>query len=185
MPPSPHPREPTRLAPAELRYLVLAAQREGHRQLNRQLLGLGLTASQAEILLVLRDFGPLTLKQLGELIVCETGSPSRIVDTLVRRGLVARSVAAADRRAVALALSPSGDAITPALNSLDRAIQAEALASFEPEQLDGLVSSLRGFLRGTVSEQVLERRFGAARAPLGPPRGAAPDPGETKNAPLE
>jgi hypothetical protein len=77
----------------ELRYLVLAIQREGNRLLAAELRPLGITPSQAEVLRVLRDHGPLTLNALGDLLVCETGnSPSRLVDRLVAQGLVKRGV---------------------------------------------------------------------------------------------
>src|SRR5512132_4399231 len=77
----------------ELRYLVLAIQREGNRLLAAELKPLGITPSQAEVLRVLRDHGPLTLNALGGLLVCETGnSPSRLVDRLVARGLIQRDI---------------------------------------------------------------------------------------------
>ena len=60
----------------ELRYLILAAQREAYRQLADRLRPLGLTPSQAEVLTVLAQREPLSLVDLGELLVCETGSPS-------------------------------------------------------------------------------------------------------------
>ena len=44
----------------ELRYLVLAAQREGNRMLAKGLHPLGLTPSQAEVLRVLQDHQPLS-----------------------------------------------------------------------------------------------------------------------------
>lgn len=154
---------PPGLAPSELRYLVLAAQREGNRALNRSLAHLGLTASQFEIVLVLHEYGPITLRELGELIVCETASPSRIVETLVRRGLVERSVDAHDRRAVALRLTPEGSELVPALREIDRAIDAGARAALSADDLDGLAVALRTYLQGTESGTVLERRFATRR----------------------
>ena len=70
---------------AELvRYLVLAAQREGSRRLTRDLRQIRLTPSQSEVLRILGDHGPLSLTGLGELLVCESGrNPSRLVDRLV------------------------------------------------------------------------------------------------------
>ena len=83
----------------ELRYLVLAIQREGNRLLAAELRPLGITPSQAEVLRVLRDHGPMTLNALGGLLVCETGnSPSRLVDRLVAQGLVKRGIDKVDRR---------------------------------------------------------------------------------------
>jgi MarR family transcriptional regulator, organic hydroperoxide resistance regulator len=66
----------------ELRYLVLAAQREGNRAFARHLRPLGLTPSQAEVL--------------------------RLLDRLVTTGLVRRDVAEHDRRNVELSLTDDG-----------------------------------------------------------------------------
>ncbi|MFK4115116.1 MarR family winged helix-turn-helix transcriptional regulator [Microbacterium sp. NPDC006705] len=167
--PTTDPRE-SGLAPFELRYLVLAAQREGNRALSRQLAPLGLTSSQFEIVLVLDSYGPISLKELGGLIVCETGSPSRIVDTLVRRGFVERATHPADRRAVALQLTAAGKALAPQLREIDRAVDEGAHAQLDPEDLLGLTRALRLYLTGSEYGAVLERRFGDDRAT--PPDGA-------------
>jgi len=93
----------------ELRYLILAIQREGNRLLAADLRPLGLTPSQAEVLRVLGDHEPLTLTGLGGLLVCETtASPSRLVDRLVAQGLVQRQVDPGDRRFVTLSLTADG-----------------------------------------------------------------------------
>jgi MarR family transcriptional regulator, organic hydroperoxide resistance regulator len=58
---------------------------------------------------VLRDYQPLTLSGLGELLICEHGNnPSRLVDRLVSSGLVQRDVHAGDRRQVTLTLTNDG-----------------------------------------------------------------------------
>jgi len=66
---------------AQLRYLVLATQREGNRQLAQALRPLGLTPAQAEVVSVLAVHEPLTLTALGRYIVCETGSTSAAEDS--------------------------------------------------------------------------------------------------------
>ncbi|MGH3774569.1 MAG: MarR family winged helix-turn-helix transcriptional regulator [Pseudonocardiaceae bacterium] len=100
-------------AAEELRYLILAVQREGNRILAADLRPLGLTPSQAEVLRVLADFQPLTLTGLGELLVCEHGTnPSRLVDRLVSAGLVRRETQADDRRRVTLSLTTDGERLT-------------------------------------------------------------------------
>lgn len=94
----------------ELRYLILAIQREGNRALAADLRPLGLTPSQAEVIRVLADHQPLTLIGLGELLVCETGgSPSRLVDRLVGAELIRRETDPADRRHVTLTLTDDGE----------------------------------------------------------------------------
>src|ERR671916_175303 len=92
----------------ELALLVKAGQRELERQANEAMKPLGLTAPQADALTVIGQAGPLSLKELGELLIAEAGHPSRLVDRLVEAGLVARQPAADDRRRVELSLTPAG-----------------------------------------------------------------------------
>ncbi len=112
----------------ELRYLILAIQREGNRMFAADLRPLGITPSQAEVIRVLRDHGPLALSALGELLVCETGtSPSRLVDRLVAQGLVQRDTDPDDRRYLVLSLTADGRKlsrrVTAAEDRLHRAIE--------------------------------------------------------------
>jgi DNA-binding MarR family transcriptional regulator len=92
----------------ELRYLILAAQREGSRIFAEILFPLGLTPSQSEVLRVLYDFEPLSLVQLGELLVCETGSPSRLIKRLCKAGLVELNTVKEDARKVRITLTQKG-----------------------------------------------------------------------------
>jgi MarR family transcriptional regulator, organic hydroperoxide resistance regulator len=155
----------------ELRYLILAAQREGSRRHAARLRDAGLTPAQAEVLDVLSGQAPMTLAELGRRLVCETGSPSRLVDTLVRRGLVTRAPDPADRRVVALALSPAGQTAARASAATDmvRDIIASRLADDEVEQLTSL---LRRLVAGSPGGDAVAARFpqsaGAAAAGEGP-----------------
>jgi DNA-binding MarR family transcriptional regulator len=92
----------------EFRYLMLAAQREGNRDFAEALRPLHLTPSQAEVLRVLQDHEPLSLIALGDLLVCETGSPSRLVQGLVEDSLVERLPSSTDKRMVTLTLTKAG-----------------------------------------------------------------------------
>ncbi|MBX3099968.1 MAG: winged helix DNA-binding protein [Salinibacterium sp.] len=92
----------------QVRYLVLAAQREGNRLLAAALRSINLTPSQAEVLRLLGDHAPLTIGRVGELLVCESGvNPSRLIDRLVTAGLVHRRPGD-DRRRVLLDLTEEG-----------------------------------------------------------------------------
>ncbi|HEU4541381.1 MAG TPA: MarR family transcriptional regulator [Jiangellaceae bacterium] len=105
----------------ELRYLILAIQREGNRRLAADLRPLGVTPSQAEVLRVLADHQPLTLLGLGELLVCETGgSPSRLVDRLVMAGLIQRETNPSDRRQVFLTLTRDGEHVAGHIAAVER-----------------------------------------------------------------
>jgi MarR family transcriptional regulator, organic hydroperoxide resistance regulator len=92
----------------ELALLVKAGQRELERRTNEVMRPLGLTAAQADALAIIGQAGPLSLKELGELLIAEAGHPSRLVDRLVEAGLVERCPAADDRRQIELSLTRKG-----------------------------------------------------------------------------
>jgi len=75
-------------------------QRELERRINEAMQPLGLTAPQADAIVVIGDAEPLSLKELGELLIAEAGHPSRLVDRLVEGGLVERRIPKGDRRRV-------------------------------------------------------------------------------------
>jgi DNA-binding MarR family transcriptional regulator len=155
-------RQPARAGRAadELRYLILAVQREGSRRLAARLRDAGLTPAQAEVLDVLRDRAPLSLAELGRLLVCETGSPSRLVDVLVQRGLVTRTPSPQDRRVVSLALTEAGreaQAASAGSSEVRDAITG-ALTGQEIGQLSGL---LRRLIEGTAAGAAIAARFPA------------------------
>ncbi|BCL29646.1 MarR family winged helix-turn-helix transcriptional regulator [Streptomyces aurantiacus] len=145
---------------SELRYLLLAAQREGARQMTGQLKPLNLTPAQAEILLVLAERAPLTLAELGRLIVCESGSPSRIVDTLTKRGLVDREPGQVDRRVVHLRLTSRGEELMPVLRTIDARTDAMIVDRLSAEEQAVMTRGLRRILDGTPSGTALAARFG-------------------------
>ena len=142
-----------------LRYLVLAAQREGNRALSQQLVPLGLTPSQAEVLRILDEHGPLTLGGLGELLICESGTnPSRLVDRLVSAGQVTRETDERDRRQLQLSLTAQGrksaDAVAVIENALYTQIDA-AIAGLDLSVTFGLLGAL---VDGQPSGTALQKR---------------------------
>jgi len=103
-----------------LRYAVLALQRQGSRHLSGLFGPLGLTPSQAEVLGVLRAHQPLSVKEVGGYLVCESGSPSRLIGSLVERGLVGRGHDARDRRSAVLELTPRGAEVAAQVAALEQ-----------------------------------------------------------------
>lgn len=92
----------------ELALAVKAGQREFERWSNDAMRPLGLTGAQADALIVIGQAGPLSLRELGELLIAEAGHPSRLVERLVAAGLVERRPAEDDRRRIVLSLTPRG-----------------------------------------------------------------------------
>jgi len=143
----------------ELRYLVLAAQREGNRSLAKYLRPLGLTPSQAEVLRVLADHQPLTLSGLGELLVCETGTnPSRLVDRLVAQGVVDRTISEQDRRSVELSLTAAGKRLARRIASAEERIYRAIDAAAQGRDLDEILTFLRAFVADLPAGRALARR---------------------------
>jgi DNA-binding MarR family transcriptional regulator len=149
----------------ELRYLILAIQREGNRLLAAELRPLGVTPSQAEVLRVLRDHGPLTLNALGGLLVCETGnSPSRLVERLVTQGLVQRDTDPDDRRYLALSLTTEGKALSKRIVAAEEVLHdgIERLVAGQP--VDETITTLRALASAFPAGEALARRRAAEEA---------------------
>ena len=147
------------MTPAEeFRYLVLAAQREGNRMLLDALRPLGLTPSQAEAIRVLGDHGPLALVDLGVLLVCETSSPSRLVNGLVAAGFVHRVPAPGDRRRVVLTLTELGGTTEQAVKQIETAIYDVVGQSFSGDELAATNGVLRSIVAGRPAGIAVERR---------------------------
>lgn len=145
----------------ELRYAILALQREGNRALAAGLKPLGLTPAQAEVLRVLADHAPLTLAGVGELLLCETGTgPSRLVDRLVARGLVVRTIEKSDRRSIKLVLSAAGRDASVRVAEIEDQLYAAMDELTRGAAVDGTLALLRGMLAAFPSGAVLDRRAG-------------------------
>lgn len=150
---------PPRTSTEELRYAILAAQREGNRQLAAALVPHEVTPSQAEVILVLGTHGPTTLKGLGDLLVCESGSPSRLVDSVVKRGLVDRVDNPMDRRFVLLQLTSEGRNLRPKIAEIEAAIDAKLKEAFPGDMQAAIIGSIRAFLHESKAGQALAQRF--------------------------
>lgn len=142
----------------ELRYLILAAQREAYRQLADRLRPLGLTPSQAEVLSVLAQREPLSLVDLGELLVCETGSPSRLVNGLVEHGLVRRDRSDTDRRMITLTLTDRGRAQVLRLTEIDRQYHADMARRLNGDELDSVTRALWQLVGDRPAGRALSKR---------------------------
>jgi len=88
--------------------LIKGVAREADRRINDLLRPLGITACQAEALQLLDRYGPLSLGELGVLMIAEGGHPSRLVDRLVEAGLAHRQQAEHDRRQIEISCTPGG-----------------------------------------------------------------------------
>jgi DNA-binding MarR family transcriptional regulator len=128
----------------ELRYLILGSQREGARAFAELLKPAGLTPSQAEVLAVVSEAGrPVTVREIGERLVCESGSPSRLVSSVVDAGLLARGDNPDDRRAAALSLTLEGQAALEDVRRAEASLHEWLGSSLDEREVADLVRALR------------------------------------------
>jgi DNA-binding MarR family transcriptional regulator len=144
----------------ELRYLVLAAQRDGSRQLAEALRPLGVTPAQAEVVTVLRSAGrPLSVRELGDLLVCETGSPSRLVRSVVDAGWARTAPDGTDARVSRIELTATGETLAGDVGEVEAGFHrrlAETLAA--AGGADRLVAALRALVGDGPSGRALAQR---------------------------
>jgi len=152
----------------ELAISVKAAQREIERRLNDAMRPLGLTGPQAEALTVIGQAGPLSLKQLGDLLIAEAGHPSRLVDRLVDAGLVARETAGDDRRRIDLSLTASGRRLERRVETARDEVLALGRTLIGDRDLEPALQLLRELLEVTPFAELIERRRELMDADAGP-----------------
>jgi DNA-binding MarR family transcriptional regulator len=144
----------------EFRYLVLAAQREGARALATALKQHDLTPSQAEAIAVLRDAKrPLTVREIGQRLVCEGGSPSRLMSTLKHKGFVGSAVGFADRRTTLLSLTSAGIDAARTVSQIEQDLYGALTLILDDDQWADVLPVLRGLVGPLPAGQALQRRI--------------------------
>ncbi len=142
----------------EIRYLILAAQREGNRALAGALRPFGLTPSKAEALRVMLDYAPLSLTALGDLLVCETGSPSRLVQGLVKDGLIEKIFSPADKRMVTLSLTGIGRKMAEQISNLEARFYEMNAGLLTDAPVQEIIAFLWRYVDGKPAGLALTRR---------------------------
>ena len=144
----------------QLRYLILAAQREGNRRLTAMLAEIGVTPAQSEALRIISLHGPLTLRELGDMLVCDTGqSPSRIVDRLVSAGLVRRTAGERDRRQVSLTSTADGREKARRVAEIENQLYDLLDQAVERTDVDALIAFLNAFTHQSPAGVALAKRI--------------------------
>ena len=141
-----------------LRFLVLAAQREGNRMFAAALKPLGLTPAWAEAISVLDEREPLTIRELGLLLVCEGDHPSRLVTRMAAAGLVSTEPSPEDERARWIKLTPAARALLPALREIEDQLHTAIEESVTATNLKACRAVLGNFVDGLPAGEALRRR---------------------------
>lgn len=142
----------------ELAISIKAAQRELERRTNDAMQPLGLTAAQADAIHVIGRAGPLSLKELGDLLIAEAGHPSRLVDRLVEAGLVQREAAGDDRRRVELSLTDRGRALEAEIQKARQGVLDLGRLLLGDRDVGPSLELFRDMLQHTPFKALIERR---------------------------
>jgi MarR family transcriptional regulator, organic hydroperoxide resistance regulator len=142
----------------ELALLIKAGQRELERRANEAMKPLGLTGAQADAVSVIAQAGPLSLKELGELLIAEAGHPSRLVDRLVEADLVERRPADDDRRRIVLSLTPRGRRVEKKVAAARQQVLEAGKLLVGERDLDAALDLLRDLAQFSPYADLIARR---------------------------
>jgi DNA-binding MarR family transcriptional regulator len=123
--------------PSQLRLTVMRLSRR-----LRQEAGADITLSQLSALSTVERRGPVSLKELADVERITPPSMTRISTCLEERGLVMRTVDAADRRVARLAITDSGLELLAKTRSRRDAYLAARLQALAPAELATLTEAL-------------------------------------------
>jgi DNA-binding MarR family transcriptional regulator len=136
---------------------VLTASRALVAMAARSLADVGeeVTLTQYRSLVVIASRGPQGVASLAEAVAVTSPTASRLVDRLVRKGLVRRRGDPHDRRQVRVALTETGQALVDHVSERRRHEIAALLASIPPDVLQPMATGLRHLAAaaGEVPEQ--------------------------------
>ena len=111
--------------------------------------GLKVTIDQWLILTNLQDKPEISQQELSARVFKDTASVTRIIDLLVKSGLLDRDVHADDRRRKSLSLTSKGKEILEQVRPVVRKNRATALEGLGEEDLKALRSHLQLIIRNT------------------------------------
>ena len=112
--------------------------------INETLKPLGLTATQHNVLRILRGAGAggLCGREVGERLIARVPDVSRLLDRMVETGLVARERDAGDRRHVTARITDAGLALLDRVDPLLAALEARYTGRLAAGALTGLIDAL-------------------------------------------
>lgn len=133
--------------------------------------GYGITRREWGVIGHLREQGPLTPSGLAEHFQLDRARTSRMITSLVRKGLIVRQTVRSNRRQAILENTDQGNALydklMPQVQEINRRV-LQALTPEEMSQLDALLAKLHQSaetLRGSLANQLpkAQRRLGQKR----------------------
>ncbi|MDH1262536.1 MULTISPECIES: MarR family transcriptional regulator [unclassified Pseudomonas] len=120
------------------RFAMQLAQlsRAWRAELDRRLVGLGLSQARWLVLLHLARFDELpTQRELAQSVGVEGPTLARLLDSLEAQGLVSRHMVPEDRRAKKIALSPKAQPLIEKIEAISTQLRQELFAGIDEDEL--------------------------------------------------
>jgi len=117
-----------------------------NEKLNRRFEPFDITQQQFNILRILRGAGqPLSTLQIRQRMLDKMSDTSRIVDRLVKKGMVKKSVCREDRRLVDVLLTDKGKKLLQTMDGMNEEMESifKYLSEGEARQLNVLLDKIR------------------------------------------
>jgi DNA-binding MarR family transcriptional regulator len=124
-------------------YLLFQAARRRDAQFDAVLEPMGLTASRARTLTIIRRLEGCSMNTLARFTTIERTTLTREVDQLVALGLIERTVPPNDRRRISLTLTPKGEEVYSQGVPLAQEATRQALKDVDREKLRELTRLLQ------------------------------------------
>ena len=139
---------------ASLGYYLSKARNVLAQRMDRAVGPLGLTSSQIGVILLLSCGRAHTPYELSRAMSYDSGSMTRMLDRLEKKGFIARSRSDADRRMVELELTSEGKEAARVLPEIGSTVLNEQLRGFSESDLATLVNLLERFIQnGTAVDE--------------------------------
>lgn len=153
-----------------LGYYLATARNVLATRMDRAVAPLGLTASQIGVMLLLWFGRARTPNEMSRVLSYDTGSMTRMLDRLEKKGFLVRRRSEADRRVVELELTPRGREAAQQLPARISTVLAGQLRGFSVDDVATLTSLLQRFIANDPETEPLCRgESGCPGAPAGSP----------------
>lgn len=142
----------------ELRYLIRAVDKEGELIFSDLLKPFSITPSQNEILKILSANSGLSVSQIGELLICGSDNPSRLIDRLMLKGLVEKKRNPADTRVVNIFITPEGRALLEKTTLIEDQFNRQIEENLKNQiTVDAFIDLLKNQIQGSKTLQQIEK----------------------------
>jgi DNA-binding MarR family transcriptional regulator len=135
---------------SSLGYFLTKARNVLVERTDRAVGHLGLTAQQIGVILMLSCGRATTPFELSRAMSYDSGSMTRMLDRLEKKGLIARSRSDKDRRIVKLELTPQGQHAAAQLPEIGATVLNEQLRGFSDADLGTLIDLLGRFIANGI-----------------------------------